>query len=442
MKEHKDLENQQEYAARQEDSPEEGDAARQEDSPEEEYSFLQETIKDEAGGAPGKVRRDIFRTACLGLVLGIVACFSFYAVKPLMEEWFEDSPREVKIPEEEEEEEPVASENVEEQTAHPLDEEDYRQMQQSMTAVALEADRFVAEITGVSGDQDWMNESYDSGNSVSGLIIADNGRELLIFARTSAAEDAQEIRASFHDGSSYAATLKKQDANLGFGIYAVNRGEIQQSTWSQIKTADLGSSNTISRGSPVIAVGKQFGYSNGIGFGTVASTRNYADVADGEYRLICTDIAAAENGTGILVNLDGQVVAVIDQTISEEDSMRLVTGYGITDIKDMIEKLSNGEAIPYLGVKGIDVPEEIRQQGIPAGVYVKEVETDSPAMTAGIQAGDIITSIGGEEVSSLMAYHDALMEKDSGDEVRIRGQRRGSGGYVDITFSVTVGSRE
>ena len=165
-------------------------------------------------------------------------------------------------------------------------------------------------------------------------------------------------------------------------------------------------------------------------------------MADGEYRLICTDIAAAENGTGILVNLDGQVVAVIDQTISEEDSMRLVTGYGITDIKDMIEKLSNGEAIPYLGVKGIDVPEEIRQQGIPAGEYVKEVETDSPAMTAGIQAGDIITSIGGEEVSSLMAYHDALMEKDSGDEVRIRGQRRGSGGYVDITFSVTVGSRE
>ena len=71
----------------------------------------------------------------------------------------------------------------------------------------------------------------------------------------------------------------------------------------------------------MIAVGKQFGYSNGIGFGTVASTRNYADVADGEYRLICTDIAAAENGTGILVNLDGQVVAVIDQTISEEDSM-------------------------------------------------------------------------------------------------------------------------
>lgn len=427
MDEQKDLENMQENDQKTE---------------QEEYSFLQETIKDEAGGPARRLKKDLLRISCLGLVFGIIACFGFFASKPLMEEIFGEDPRKVTIPEEEEEETLEEEGEAQQEAVQTLDQDSFRQMQQSMTAVALEADRFVAEITGVSGDQDWMNESYDSGNSVSGLIIADNGRELLIFARTSATEDAQEIRASFHDGSSYAATLKKQDANLGFGIYAVNRGEIQQSTWSQIKTADLGSSNTISRGSPVIAVGKQFGYSNGIGFGTVASTRNYADVADGEYRLICTDIAAVENGTGILVNLDGQVVAVIDQTISEKDSMRLVTGYGITDIKDMIEKLSNGEAIPYLGVRGIDVPEEIRQQGIPAGVYVKEVETDSPAMTAGIQAGDIITSIGGEEVSSLMAYHDALMEKDSGDEVRIRGQRRGSGGYVDITFSVTVGSRE
>ena len=442
MKEHKDLENQQEYAARQEDSPEEGDAARQEDSPEEEYSFLQETIKDEAGGAPGKVRRDIFRTACLGLVLGIVACFSFYAVKPLMEEWFEDSPREVKIPEEEEEEEPVASENVEEQTAHPLDEEDYRQMQQSMTATALEASRCVAEIVGVTGDEDWMTDAYDSRNSVSGLIIADNGRELLVFAKTSVTEEAREIRAAFYDGSSYTATLKKRDANLGYGIYAVNRSEIQQGTWAQIRTATLGSSGSMTKGSPVIAVGKQFGYSGGIGFGTAASTRNSLEKADGSYRLIGTDIAAAQEGTGVLFNLEGEAVAMIDQTISEESSMNLVTGYGMTDMKDIIENLSNAEAVPYLGIHGIDVTEEIRNQGIPEGVYVKEVDAGAPAMTAGIQAGDIITSIDGVEIRTLSAYHTALMEKDSGSELRVKGQRRGSGGYVDITFTVTVGSKE
>lgn len=436
MEEHKDPQIEQEISEKEQDASE-----KEQDTSGEEYSFLQETIKDEAGGAVQKLKKDLLRTLCLGLAFGIIACFGFYAVKPLMERIFESSPKEVTIPEEEEEEEEDASQQ-EQQVAQTLDEESFRQMQQEMTATALEASRAVVEITGVTGSQDWMNESYDNKNSVTGLIIADNGQELLIFGKTSVLADAQEIHVTFYDGTSYAASLKKRDGNLGFGIYAVNRVEIQQSTWSQIKTAVLGSSNAVSKGNPVIVIGKQFGYEGGIGFGTVAATRNFVETADGEYRLICTDIAAAADGTGIMVNLDGEVTAVIDQTVSEEDSMNLVTGYGITDIKDIIEKLSNDETIPYIGIQGIDVTEEIASQGIPEGVYVKEVDAESPAMAAGIQAGDIITSIGGEEVKSLTAYHNALMDQDSGDEVRIRGQRRGSGGYVDITFSVTVGSKE
>lgn len=436
MEEHKDPQIEREISEKEQDASE-----KEQDTSGEEYSFLQETIKDEAGGAVQKLKKDLLRTLCLGLAFGIIACFGFYAVKPLMERIFESSPKEVTIPEEEEEEEEDASQQ-EQQVAQTLDEESFRQMQQEMTATALEASRAVVEITGVTGSQDWMNESYDNKNSVTGLIIADNGQELLIFGKTSVLADAQEIHVTFYDGTSYAASLKKRDGNLGFGIYAVNRVEIQQSTWSQIKTAVLGSSNAVSKGNPVIVIGKQFGYEGGIGFGTVAATRNFIETADGEYRLICTDIAAAADGTGIMVNLDGEVTAVIDQTVSEEDSMNLVTGYGITDIKDIIEKLSNDETIPYIGIQGIDVTEEIANQGIPEGVYVKEVDAESPAMAAGIQAGDIITSIGGEEVKSLMAYHNALMDRDSGDKVRIRGQRRGSGGYVDITFSVTVGSKE
>lgn len=436
MEEQKDPRKEQEISEKEQDLQDPGEAPDQ-----EEYSFLQETIKDEAGGAMQKIKKDLLRVLCLGLVFGIIACFGFYAVKPLMEKMFESSPEKVTIPEEEEETQEEDTQE-EQQAVQTLDEESFRQMQQAMTSTALEASRAVVEITGVSGSQDWMNETYDSRNSVSGLIIADNGQELLIFGKTSVLADSGEIRVTFYDGNTYGASLKKQDGSLGFGIYAVNHAEIAQSTWGQIKTAVLGSSNTISKGNPVIVIGKQFGYDGGIGFGTVASARNHMEEADGEYRLICTDIAAVAGGTGVMVNLDGEVVAMIDQTVSEEDSMNLVTGYGITDIKDIIENLSNGEAVPYIGIRGIDVTEEIMEQGIPQGVYVKEVDAESPAMTAGIQAGDIITSIDGEEVTSLSAYHDVLMEQKSGGKVRIEGHRRGSGGYVDITFSVTVGSRE
>lgn len=406
----------------------------------QEYSFLQETIKDEAGGT-ARMKRDLYRMILLGLVFGIVACFGFCACKPLMERIFQSSPEQVTIPEEEAEQEDE-EDSQEEQVQENLDENSYRQIQQSMTAIALEANRAVVDITAKTDEQDWMTQTYDTVNSVTGLIIADNGQELLIFGKTSILSDTNDIQVTFSDGNTYAAALKKKDGNLEFGIYAVKRSDIQQSTWTQIRTAVLGSSNSLSRGTPVIALGKQFGYTGGVGFGVVASNRHYTESADGEYRLICTDIAAADDGTGVLFNLDGEAVAVIDQTISEEGSMNLTTGYGISDIKAVIENLSNGISVPYVGIRGIDVTEEIEAQGIPKGVYVKEVEADSPAMAAGIQTGDIITSVGGETVTTLSAYHNLLMDEKAGDKVKLKGQRRGAGGYVDITFTVTVGSTE
>lgn len=124
-----------------------------------------------------------------------------------------------------------------------------------------------------------------------------------------------------------------------------------------------------------------------VGFGTIANSRNELDADDGSYQLLCTDIGAAEDGTGVIVNLSGEVVGIIDQSISDNSSKRLVTGYGISGLKSEIELLSNGQAVPYVGIRGLDVTAEIEAQGIPNGVYVQTVEPDSPAMAAESRAG-------------------------------------------------------
>ena len=98
--------------------------------------------------------------------------------------------------------------------------------------------------------------------------------------------------------------------------------------------------------------------------------------------------------------------------------------------------------VPYIGIRGLDVTAEIEAQGIPEGVYVRTVETDSPAMAAGIQSGDIITEAAGKKITSLSAYQSVLRDQKSGSKIRLKGQRQGSGGYVDISFDVTVGSKE
>lgn len=405
-----------------------------------EYSFLQETIKRDRRGE----RKGFFRMAGLGLVFGVFACFSFSALKPAMDRIFQDDPQKVTIPAEEEPEEKEEPEPQppEETVQQPLDADSYRQMQQSLTTIGVKANRSVVEIAGVSEEQDWTEESKDYKNSVSGLIVADNGRELLILGKSSVAKDAKELKVVFNNGQAYPASLKKSDGNLGFGIYAVSRSDIQDSTWAQIDTAVLGSSNAVSKGDIAIVLGKPFGYAGAMGFGSVASGKNVRDCADGQYRLINTDIAGSKNGSGFIVNLKGEIIALIDQSVAEEDSTELIIGYGITDVKDVIEFLSNGQGVPYIGIWGVDVTEEIEEQGIPKGLYVKNVDADSPAMAAGIQSGDVITSVDGVEITSYGIYRRTLMEKNAGSGVVLKGQRQGADGYVDIEFKVVVGSKD
>lgn len=413
----------------------------EEQEEEQEFSFLQETIKDEAGGTK-KTRKNILRMIGLGLVFGIAASFSFCVLKPWFERQLQSNPEKVTIPKEEEQEDTADEDGTKDGTQQVLDEESYRQMNQALNAVAQEAAKSVVEINGISGEEGWLEADYDKKNSVSGLIIADNGQQLLMLAKTSILKESNEVTVTFCDGKTYKAGVKKKDSNLGLGIYAVNRNDIQESTWSQSKIAVLGSSNSLSKGETAIAIGKPFNYAGGAGYGIISSNKNVIDAADGQYRLICTDIPGTVKGTGFIVNLKGEVTGIIDQSISDEDSMKLTTAYGISDLKELIELLSNGKAVPYVGILGIDVTESIEQQGIPQGVYVKEVEVDSPAMSAGIQSGDIITSIGGAEIKTVSAYQSVLIDKAVGSKVKIKGQRQGSGGYVDIDFNVTIGSKE
>ena len=404
-----------------------------------EYSFIQEIIKKEKGA----VRKGLFRMAGFGLVFGVSACVSFSALKPAMDSIFKENPEKVTIPAEEEPTEDIPEETEpEEVVQQTLDADSYRQMQRSLTSIAVKANRSVVEVVGVEETLDWMAETSDYKTSVSGVIVADNGRELLILGKSSVVKGAQKLLVIFNDGSSCPAVLKKSDGNLGLGIFAVNRSEIKDATWTQIETAVLGSSNAVSKGDVAIVIGKPFGYAGAMGFGSIASGKNTLDLADGQYRLINTDIAGSKNGSGFIVNLQGEVIALIDQGTAEEGSTELVTGYGITDIRTVIEQLSNGKGVPYIGIYGVDVTEEIEEQGIPKGLYVKNVDADSPAMAAGIQSGDVIMSVGDINVQTYTAYHQALTASSVGSEVKITGQRQGADGYVDIEFNVTIGSKE
>lgn len=416
----------------------------QEQNPEEdEYSFLQEVIKDEAGDQ-AKWKHDVHRRIQLGLIFGLVACFTFFACKPWVEKKFEGNPAKVTIPQDEQQEEEKQTEQGQNQEQKPvLTAESYKEMLDNLKQVSGEARKSVVEIQSAATEEEFSKNQNNKGKSISGMVVADNGQELLILGGEVPAKDVKIIRVTFSGGGQCDATLKSRDAGLGLCVYAVQRKNIADDVWKEIETAKLGGSKVVSEGDTVIAVGKLYGCDTISGYGVIESGQNYLDKADGQYQTIYTDVAGDISGSGILVNIRGEVIGIINTSIRTDDQTDQIAGYGISDIKDVIELLSNGKNVPYLGVSGVEVSEEMKNQGLPQGVYVQEVEAGSPAMTAGIQSGDIITSVADTDIINLLGYHNTLMKQNVGDKILVRGKRQGTGGeYVDIDFEVTVGYKQ
>ena len=439
-----------------EDAPRQGEPEKRRSGQSEDsssgdsFSFLKETIKPKPVSRE-KIFMQLLRMAIYGVIIGMFACCSFFALKPWAEETFREDPQKVTIPEDTEDGAALEADEQTEQEdpkAPVLDGTSYQTMMESLSVTAEEARKGVVSVHAGSTDgaNDWMGT--DSANpGVTGLIAADNGQELLILADNSICKDADTWEIVLADGSRCAAALKVQDQNRKLAVFSIVRSIIPEETWGKIQVADLGNSNIIAKGDPVIAMGNLFGYDNGLGYGVVSSTALSTTFSDGDCRVISTDIPLEKSGGGVLVNQEGAVVGIVRQGIvqgtTEEGVSVTANALAISDMKSAMELLLNGEKVPYAGIYGVTVTAAAaQQQELPEGLYITAVDADSPAMAAGIQNGDIIQEVDGKPISGFAAYEKAMLECEPGKDVRITGQRRGAAGYVNIQFTLTVGSWE
>lgn len=388
----------------------------------EEYFFLQEVIKDERGRWR-ILKKQWIRLVAWGLAFGVVAGLGFAWTNRLTSSGI----KKVTIPKEKD---VSPQENPKENSP-----DSYLQMQQELGDIAQKVRDSVVEIRIPASRENWEEEQTACG--ITGIVIADNGKEILIWGEAVGAEEGRKLQAVFCDGRKEPVVLKKKDDSLGMGIYSVSVDCLRSSTVKHLKVAELGSSNFIQLGETVLAVGNPLGNAESMGVGVIMSKDGCVSRMDGCYRVLQTDIAAGEEGSGVLVNLKGEIIGIIDQSVAPADN-RLVAGYGISDLKRTMEILSNDREVPCLGIRGLEVPEEIQEQGIPQGVYIKEILPDSPAMEAGLQKGDILTEMGGRKVTTLAEYRRYLLDLKIGEKIRLKGLRQGTEGYVDIAFDVTV----
>lgn len=416
-----------------------------EEPEEKKYSFLQETIKPKPISRQ-QLAQQLVRIAIYGVILGVFACLGFFALKPWMQDIFRGDLETVSIPEDEdpaETDEAVSEEEPQSDEDATVNADSYEKMMASMNERAVEAEKGIASVQAVTEETDWDAQMTGISKSVTGVIAADNGQELLILADSSICENAKKWSVTFEDGASYDAALKKRDLNTGLAMFSVSRGNITDATWSAIKVSVLGNSNLVKQGDVVMALGNMFGYPDGMSYGIVSSTDYRAAFYDGECDVLSTDITYESGGTGALFNMEGEVVGIVSSSVWETDEQSGLSAYAVSDLKTIIEIMANGESVPYIGIHGTTVTQALKdEQGMPSGVYVVDVDPDSPAMEAGIQSGDVICQVDGKDVGSISTYQSAVLETAAGRVIRLQGRRLGTDGYVEVDFSVTVGSKE
>ena len=307
--------------------------------------------------------------------------------------------------------------------------------------IGNEARRSVVQVAGITTVEDWFENVDEDRALTSGAIIADDGLNLIIVTDGNVVENANSIAVTFYNDSVAVATFGKKDPVTGLATIRVSKNDMNPETVAGTRIAVICSSRPLVPGDQVIAVGSPIGFTDSIVFGQVTSASNTVSLPDREYKLVVTDIHGSTQGSGILVNLKGEITGIIAQRYCPLEDGGIVTALPIGEISGLIEDLSNNRDIARLGITGETVTSDISvNTGVPLGVYVIDVELDSPAFVAGIQRGDIINEIGGVPITSMHDIQSTLTPDKAGNVIPVKFKRSSINGYSDMELEVELGS--
>ncbi len=419
----------------------------------EEYELIRERIKTRPINRKKLIRRTVI-TAAMAVIFGVLACITFLVLEPVFSNMLtpEEEPvaSEVKIPIDEEEilpEDMILEDEEETRTQIIYQEkertttvlEDYNSLYDEIYNLSKNCQKSVVKVAGVSQDVDWFNVAYESKEVTTGLIIANNGIELLILTDGSVIKNSENIDVTFFNELVTSAVVKETDKNTGLAIIAVPVDQLTATLLDPDIIAKLGNSKTNRLlAAPVIAVGRPVSNVISLEQGMITSKSNIINLIDNNYEMFTTDMRGYDASNGVIFNMSGEVLGIIWQKNTSLDKNTL-NAIGISDLKRTIERMSNGKKRAYLGIRGTDVTLEAINLGVPVGAYVLEIDMESAAMKAGIQSGDVITKIDGFEITSYTVFTEAIGLHDPGDEVTVTVKRQSGEEYKEMDITVVLG---
>lgn len=419
----------------------------------EEYEIIRERIKTRPINQKKLFRRTLI-TAAMAVIFGVLACITFLVLEPIFSNLLtpQDEPaaKDIEIPLDKEETLPkdmLLEDEVETvapiiireeaETIPALD--SYSNLYGELYNLSREVRKSVVTVTGVNQNVDWFDNEYERKGVTSGLIVANNGVELLILTDYAVIDDSENIKVTFFNDITVEGTIKETDKNTGLAVVAIANENLPSVLLDEALIANLGNSRTNRLlAAPVIAVGHPLGKVDSVEYGMITSKSNTMNRIDNNYEILTTDMYGDEDSNGVIFNLSGEVVGIIYQRGPAAAGRSTISLLGISDIKKTIERMSNGKVRAYLGVTGTDVTMEAINKGVPAGAYVTGIEMDSPAMMAGIQSGDVIVKVDGYDITTFAVLTEAIVAHAPEEEAEITIRRMNGEEYTDVTIKVQL----
>lgn len=338
--------------------------------------------------------------------------------------------------------EPVEEKVRSELEKYPYSLEDLNKMYGNLRTLASEADKSIAAIHSIQREKDWFDNPIETTGQFSGVVIDARREEVLVLAPSKAVETADSLEVVFSDSEVVPGTVKQTDSQMGLTVICADVSSLEDVQYEKIKPVKLGNSYSSRRGDLVFTVGSPAGMVHSSSYGFISYIAKNVQMTDGNARVLYADVKSRADAGTFLFNTDGELIGWGTDRYDQDVETGMETFMSISDYKGILELLSNGIPVPYLGIEGQEVTTEMEKNGMPAGIYITAAAPESPAYNAGLQSGDILDEINDVKIEGMKNFQAQVERLHVGDHITVTVQRNnGKDEYKEIEFAVTMGAR-
>ena len=317
-------------------------------------------------------------------------------------------------------------------------------VEQESKTIANVLEKVSQSVVGISRIKSHSNSIFSSSGSYNelglgtGIIVSNNGYILSNCHVTG--EKLSTCYVTLENGYTYEGSVVWCDVDLDLSITKIDA--------SNLPYATIGNSSDIKSGETVFAIGNPIGYEfrRTITSGIISATNRTLRIEENNKISYMTDLIQTDasinpgNSGGPLITSSGEVIGINTVKITSAEGIGFAVPINV--VKPVIEKFVSENKFneAFLGISAYDkevIPYMASTPNFTSGIYVVHISENSPAISSGIQNGDIITSIDNVSINNMIELKEYIYSRVPGDTISINVSR----GYITRTFEVILAGK-